>query len=142
MTPAGKVFLVDDDAAVLKALARVLTFAGCDVEPFQSGSAFLARLPYQHPACLVLDQRMPDVCGLEVQLALNRAGACLPVVYLTGYGDVPTSVQAMKEGAFDFLVSRWTTTDCWKPWRGRSRAAARCSSRRMSARFFSTGCRG
>jgi FixJ family two-component response regulator len=100
------VFIVDDDAPVARALARVLSLAGFDVETFASARAFLERMPYAGPGCLVLDQQLPDRSGLELQRALeeSRSIQALRIVFLTAHGDVATSVKAMKAGAFDFLT--------------------------------------
>jgi FixJ family two-component response regulator len=106
MPPGSRVFIVDDDAAVARALARVLSLAGFDVETFASARAFLERTPYTGPCCLVLDQQLPDQNGLELQRALEdgRSVHALTIVFLTAHGDVAMSVKAMKAGAFDFLT--------------------------------------
>ncbi|WP_232464599.1 response regulator transcription factor [Bordetella genomosp. 8] len=102
---AGVVFLVDDDAAVRCALARLIAVAGHRVMTFDSASEFLDhRYDGRTPACLVLDVRMPGVGGLDLQRELNAARAPLPIIFITGHGDVATTVQAMKEGANDFLT--------------------------------------
>jgi len=98
------VFLVDDDPAVCKALSRVLREEGWNVETFESAEAFLAREDGQRPGCLVLDVTMPGLDGLELQRRLNEEGQTLPIVFLTGHGDIPMSVQAIKAGAADFLT--------------------------------------
>ena len=82
------VFLVDDDPAVRRALGRLIRAAGHDVESFGSPAAFLAREPHAGPACLVLDLRLPGMTGLEVQEALERAGATIPIIFISG---APTS---------------------------------------------------
>lgn len=99
------VFVVDDDASVRKALARLLASAGYAVETFASAREFLDR-GHQHdtPACLVLDMRMPGVTGLELQQELKALAPPLPIIFLSGHGDVPSSVSAMKGGAVDFLT--------------------------------------
>ena len=99
----SKVFIVDDDEAVVRALTRVLRSADFVVEPFSSPRAFLAHAHHDGPACLLLDQRMPDITGLDLQRRLGP-NPSLPVVFMSAYGDVGTSVQAMKAGAMDFLV--------------------------------------
>jgi FixJ family two-component response regulator len=98
------VFLVDDDPGVRKALARLLRAAGHAVETFDAPGELLARERYNGPGCVVLDLRMPGMTGIELREALERAGSTLPVIFVTGYGDVPTSVRAMKAGAVDFLT--------------------------------------
>jgi FixJ family two-component response regulator len=99
----GLVFIVDDDDAVGTAMARVLRASGFDAQHFNSASAFLNHRTDDRPACVLLDLRMPDVNGLELQKTLTDAQA-LTVVFLTGHADVQTSVAAMKAGAADFLT--------------------------------------
>lgn len=100
----GHVFIVDDDPSVRKGLARLLQSYGLDVEVFPSARAFLkAHSTPQVPSCIVLDVRMPELDGLELQRQLASHEVCTPVVFISGHGDVPTSVRAMKEGAVDFL---------------------------------------
>jgi FixJ family two-component response regulator len=98
------VFLVDDDPSLLKALSRLLRFAGFRVETFASASDFLARHDPEMPGCLVLDVSMPELSGLELQRTLVTLGCERATVFLTGHGDIPMSVQAMKQGAVDFLT--------------------------------------
>ena len=99
------VYLVDDDGGVRKALARLIGSAGYRVEAFDSARAFLARGHDRNcPACLVLDVQMPDLTGLDLQRELNAADSILPIVFVTGQGDIPMSVRAMKDGAADFLT--------------------------------------
>ena len=99
------VFVVDDDPSVTKGLGRLLKSAGYEVETFASAQAFLqAGLPSAGPACLILDVRMPGLNGLELQERLQLRGAAMPIVFITGHGDIPMSVKAMKTGAIDFLT--------------------------------------
>jgi FixJ family two-component response regulator len=98
------VFVVDDDASLLGALSRLLTLVGYVVQTFASAREFLAQHRQQARGCVVADLRMPDVSGLELQSALARSGNPLPVIFLTGHGDIPTSVHAIKRGAEDFLT--------------------------------------
>ena len=97
------VFVVDDDAAVRKALSRLLRSAGIAAAVFASSREFLAQYDPVAPGCLVLDIAMPGFSGLELQTTLGEKGNVLPIIFLTGHGDVSKSVQAMKHGAFDFL---------------------------------------
>jgi len=99
-----QVFLVDDDAGVRRSLARVLNEEGFSVEEFDSAEAFLARSEPPVEGCIVLDVTMPGLDGLELQTRLRDAGRDLPIVFVTGYGDIPMSVQAIKAGATDFLT--------------------------------------
>jgi FixJ family two-component response regulator len=105
------VFLVDDDAGVLKALARLLQARGYDVQSFTSPEAFLADHDASVPGCAVLDVSMPDLDGLELQQALTAGGSQRPVIFLTGAGDIPTSVRAMRAGAVDFLTKPVDSAD-------------------------------
>jgi FixJ family two-component response regulator len=98
------VYLVDDDPAVLRALARVLGEAGWQVETFESAEAFLARGEREAGRCLVLDVTMPGLDGLALQRRLSEEGLAMPIIFLTGQGDIPMSVQAIKAGATDFLT--------------------------------------
>jgi FixJ family two-component response regulator len=97
------VFLVDDDPAVLKALSRLLRVKGYDVRPFTSPQAFLDAHDPSVPGCAVLDVAMPGIDGMQLQSALANGDATRPVIFITGRGDIPTSVKAMKAGAVDFL---------------------------------------
>src|SRR5262249_53194062 len=100
---APVVFVVDDDPSVRTALSRLLGSAGLKAETFASAQEFLDRRPAEAPGCLVLDVQMPGLDGLGLQRALNEAGRALPIVFITGHGDIPMSVRAMKAGAVDFL---------------------------------------
>ena len=103
-SPDPTVFVVDDDAAVRKAVSRLLRSAGLAVVVFASPGEFLARYNPATPGCLVLDVAMPGFSGLQLQTALSEKGSILPIIFLTGHGDVSQSVQAMKGGAIDFLT--------------------------------------
>lgn len=98
------VHIVDDDNQVLKSLARLLSSEGLEVVSSKSAEEFLEKFDSSVPSCLILDLAMPQVGGLELQQLLAARGVSLPIVFLTGRGDVHTSVQAMKEGAIDFLT--------------------------------------
>ncbi|MDM0114975.1 response regulator [Variovorax sp. J22R133] len=104
------IYLVDDDPSVLTAHARMLRAHGWTVEVFESAEAFLAR-PTPHPqGCLVLDVSMPGLNGLQLQQRLSDAGRDMPIVFLTGQGSIPMTVQAIQAGAIDFL-EKPTTAD-------------------------------
>jgi len=105
------VYLVDDDAGVLKALSRLLRAKGYEVKPYSSPQEFLEQHDPAVPGCAVLDVSMPGLDGLELQQALTAGGSHRPVVFITGKGDVPTSVRAMKAGAIDFLTKPTKDTD-------------------------------
>jgi FixJ family two-component response regulator len=98
------VFVVDDYAPVRRSISRLLHTAGFAVAAFASAGEFLAQYDPQTLGCLVLDLAMPTVNGLELQRMLAKAGSFLPIIFLTGHGDIPKSVQAMKHGASDFLT--------------------------------------
>ena len=102
--PACQVYLVDDDPAILKGLSRLLRSAGYEPKTFVSAREFMEHYLPESPGCLVLDVSMPGITGLELQRWLMQTNSFLPVIFLTGRGDIPTSVRAMKEGAVDFLT--------------------------------------
>lgn len=99
----GTVYLVDDDKDVLRSLKLLLLSEDLNVRTFDSSESFLTACCPESYGCIVLDVRMPDMDGLQVQEELSRRGIKMPVIFLTGHGDVPMSVKAMKAGAFDFL---------------------------------------
>jgi FixJ family two-component response regulator len=98
------VFVVDDDASVREALGRLLRSAGLRVEAFRSAEDFLNRPRADVPSCLVLDVRLPDLSGLDLQRRMADANNAMPIVFITGHGDIPTTVRAMKAGAVAFLT--------------------------------------
>ena len=105
------VFVVDDDPSVLRSLERLLRAAEYAVETYASPRAFLESAPVDRPGCVVVDLRMPELGGLDLQEELSRRGFPLPLIFLTGHGDVPSSVRAMKGGAIDFLSKPCDETD-------------------------------
>lgn len=98
-----RVYIVDDDTACGIAVRRLLRAAGIDAQAFDSGAALLADLPAGAEGCVVADLRMPGLDGLELQEALATSGRALPVVFLSGHADIPSTVRAMRQGAVDFL---------------------------------------
>ena len=104
MESESRVFVVDDDRALLTAIERVLSSSGYRVQTFLSPAFFMEQLPYDGPACLVLDLRMPELSGLDVQEWLAFKGITIPTVFLSGDSDVPSTARAMRKGAVDFLV--------------------------------------
>src|SRR6266567_9016382 len=102
--PSPTVFVVDDYAPVRRAVSRLLHAAGFAVAAFVSPQEFLAQYDPRIPGCLVLDLDMPAVNGFELQRILATKGSVLPIIFLTGHGDIPKSVRAMKRGASDFLT--------------------------------------
>jgi FixJ family two-component response regulator len=108
---AATVFLVDDELPVRQSLSHLLRAAGLNVAAFVSAQAFLDHYDPSAPGCLVLDLAMPGLNGLELQEALAANGSALPIVFLTGHGDLPSGVRAMKRGAVDFLAKPVDATD-------------------------------
>jgi FixJ family two-component response regulator len=105
------VYLVDDEPSVLRAMSRLLRAAGHQVSAFRSPQAFLAGHDPTVPGCVVLDLAMPGLNGLELQMALSESGCQRPIIFVTGHGDVPSSVRAMKAGAVDFLTKPVSEND-------------------------------
>ena len=100
------VYIVDDDASFLSAVSRLLRAAGFDVKTFPSATKFLGNLTPDAQGCVIADLKMPGLSGLDLQDALIKADSPMPVIFLTGHGDIPTSVRAMRHGAEDFLTKR------------------------------------
>lgn len=98
------VFIIDDDDSVRRSLSRLLRSEGIRTESFDSAIAYLERDEHDGPGCVLLDINMPEMSGIELQARLAEQGHQLPIVFLTGHGDVSNSVMAMKRGAFDFLT--------------------------------------
>jgi FixJ family two-component response regulator len=105
------VFVVDDDASVREGLGSLIRSAGLRVETFASAQEFLARPRADVPSCLVLDVRLPGLSGLDLQKRLAEVNIEIPIVFITGHGDVPTSVRAMKAGAVEFLTKPFVDRD-------------------------------
>lgn len=105
------VFVVDDDEAVRSALKLLLKSVGLTATALPTAQQFLATYDPLQPGCLVLDVRMPGMSGLELQEHLNLKGAVIPVIFITGHGDVPMAVEAMQQGAFDFLQKPFRDQD-------------------------------
>jgi two-component system response regulator FixJ len=103
MTDSFVVHIVDDDEAVRQSLAFMLSTAGIPVRVYESATSFLAGLPMLQAGCLITDVRMPDMTGLELLQQLRGKGIKLPVIVITGHGDIPLAVEAMKCGALDFI---------------------------------------
>jgi two-component system, LuxR family, response regulator FixJ len=105
------VFIVDDDDAIRGALRLLLKSVGLPATTLSSAQDFLATYDSQQPGCLILDVRMPGMSGLELQQQLNLRGAIIPVIFITGHGDIPMAVEAMQQGAFDFLQKPFRDQD-------------------------------
>ena len=98
------VFVVDDDRSVRDSLRKLIVSVGMTVEVFPTAQAFLSTPRRDAPGCLVLDVRLPGLSGLDLQRELVKTDATLPIIFLTGHGDIPMSVRAMKAGAIEFLT--------------------------------------
>jgi FixJ family two-component response regulator len=108
---SAMVFIVDDDEAVRGSLKLLLKSIGLPAQTYASAQEFLASFDPLRPGCLVLDIRMPGMSGLELQETLNARGALLPIIFITGHGDVPMAVEAMQRGAMDFLQKPFRDQD-------------------------------
>ena len=109
MNESPVVVLLDDDPGVRRSLSLALSLAGYQVEAYATAEDLLRGLDPSQPGCLVLDLRMPGMDGLEVQQALGDRGCSLPVIFMSAYGDIPTTVRALKAGAVDFLEKPFST---------------------------------
>jgi RNA polymerase sigma factor (sigma-70 family) len=111
MTRASVVFVVDDDPSVRSSLKFLLSSVGLQVESFESAETFLQRKPPDAPSCLVLDVRLRGLSGLDFQRELAARDIRIPIVFVTGHGDIPMSVRAMKAGAIEFLTKPYRDQD-------------------------------
>ena len=98
------VFIIDDDPSARRGLMRLVRAAGMNAESFASAEDFLTSGKFAGPGCIVLDVRMPDMTGPELQEELSKAENCMPIIFLSAHGDIPTTARAMKKGAVDFLT--------------------------------------
>ena len=105
------VFLIDDDGRMRAAMQRLLKSVGLRAEAFASPQEFLRRKLPDGPSCLILDVRLPGISGLDVQRKLSEAGVQIPVIFITGHGDIPMTVKAMKSGAVEFLTKPFRDQD-------------------------------
>ena len=103
MTPCV-VFVVDDDASARASVANLLGSVGLEARTFSSAAEFLATAPVESPSCLILDVRLPGLSGLDLQRRMADSGTGIPIIFVTGYGDIPMTVEAMKAGAVEFLT--------------------------------------
>jgi FixJ family two-component response regulator len=109
--PDPIVLVVDDDPSIRDALTSLIRSVGLRVETFESARAFLTRQPPDAPGCLVLDVRLPGLSGLDLQRELAAAQIMMPIIFITGHGDIPMTVQAMKAGAVEFLTKPFRDQD-------------------------------
>src|SRR3979411_2200632 len=100
----SQVYVVDDDLSVREGVGRLIRSAGLEVQDFASTQEFLSNWPLEALSCLVLDVQLPGISGLDLQQELRSRDAQIPIVFMTGYGDIPMSVRAMKAGAIEFLT--------------------------------------
>jgi FixJ family two-component response regulator len=111
MTPAATVFVIDDDALVRTSIQGLLKSVGLRSETFETPQEFLRGKRPDGPSCLVLDMRLPGVSGLDFQRQLAEAGVRIPIIFITGHGDIPMTVKAMKSGAVEFLTKPFRDQD-------------------------------
>ncbi len=111
MTTPAPIYVVDDDTSVRDAVGRLVRSAGWKVETFASAQAFLASCWSDVPSCLILDVQLPGLSGLDLQQRLANSGARTSIIFLTGHGDIPTSVRAIKAGALEFLTKPYADAD-------------------------------
>jgi two-component system response regulator FixJ len=109
--PKAVVYIVEDDLSFRKSMERLIRASGYEVVAFESANSFLAQTSIWHPGCLLLDVRLPDIDGLRLQRQLIEKNNTLPIIFMTGHGSIPMSVQAMKDGAIDFLPKPFKTKD-------------------------------
>jgi FixJ family two-component response regulator len=136
----GSVVVIDDDPEFLESLGRLLRSVGLRPRLFASIADFLASKQLDEPTCLILDVRLPGKSGLDFQRDLGAAGVRIPIVFITGYGDVPMTVQAMKAGAVEFLTKPFRDQDLLDAVnvglvRDRARRADECAERALKTRF-------
>lgn len=109
--PSPVVFIVDDDVSMREALIDLFRSMKFDVEAFESAAAFLEKANLNRHGCLLLDVRLPGISGLDFQMQMERLGNGMPIIFMTGFGDIPMSVRAMKAGAVDFLTKPFKEQD-------------------------------
>jgi FixJ family two-component response regulator len=105
------VFVIDDDASMRASVSSLIRSVGLQAQVFASTSEFLAEKRVQGPSCLILDVRLPGVSGLDFQTELAKANSSIPIIFVTGHGDIPMSVKAMKQGAVEFLTKPFRDQD-------------------------------
>lgn len=131
------VFVIDDDASVRKAVARLLRSADYQCEPFQSASDFLARPPHPGPSCVIVDVKMPGLNGIDFQEALIQCRREEQLIFITGHGDIAMCARVMKAGAIDFLSKPFNSGElltCVKHALNRSAEQRNCAARKSEAR--------
>jgi FixJ family two-component response regulator len=119
-TAESIVFVIDDDPSFRRSTEMLIGSAGLRVQTFSSAEEFLRSRRPDAPACLLLDVRLPHLSGLDLQGELAKAGVQIPIIFITGYGDIPMTVQAMKAGAIEFLTKPFANRIFWTVYGGRS----------------------
>jgi len=109
--PGAVVYIVEDDPSFRKSMQRLLRASGYEVVSYESANSFLMQASIRHPGCLLLDVQLPDIDGIQLQRKLTEKGIRLPIVFMTGHGTIPIGIQAMKDGAVDFLPKPFATKD-------------------------------
>jgi FixJ family two-component response regulator len=105
------IYIIEDDASFRKSIERLIRASGFEAVSFESANSFMAATHLRHPACILLDMRLPDINGLDLQQKLIERDDGLPIIFMTGHGSIPMSVQAMKKGAVDFLPKPFEAKD-------------------------------
>jgi FixJ family two-component response regulator len=118
------VFVIDDDPSFRRSSEMLIESAGLSAQAFSSAEEFLRSRRPDAPACLVLDVRLPHLSGLDLQRELTKAGVQIPIIFMTGHGDVPMTVQAMRAGAIEFLTKPFREQDLLDPYTGQSISTA------------------
>ena len=109
--PKAVIYVVEDDSSFRKSMERLIRASGFEAVSFESANSFLAQPRIRRPACLLLDVQLPDIDGFDLQQRLMERGSSLPIIFMTGHGNIPMSVRAMKKGAVDFLPKPFEAED-------------------------------
>lgn len=110
-TSSGTVFVIDDDADVRASIQGLVKLAGLGCESFETAEQFLEREPFDGSSCLIVDVSLPGISGLDFQQRMRKSGRQIPIIFITGHGDIPMSVKAMKSGALEFLTKPFDNQD-------------------------------
>lgn len=135
MTDAPVIHIVDDDAPFRIAISRLLKISGYEIADYASADCFLHAVDTAKPGCILLDVQMPAYGGLQLQAELARLSRHWPIIFMTGHGDLPSSVRAIKAGAEDFLPSRSPNKPCWTRSNARSPASRASNSTTVSSTY-------
>jgi FixJ family two-component response regulator len=132
MNGVPAIHIVDDDASFRTAISRVLKVAGYEVADYDSATCFLRAIEAARPGCILLDVKMPALGGLQLQEELVKLSLSWPIIFMTGHGDIPTSVRAIKAGLKTFSPSPYPSKHCWKRSNARLFVMRRFSSAKAS----------